>query len=48
LGIAQPLFGFGDGGAKVLAAGSDPQRTDLGKLLSISLYVFGDDRQCRA
>jgi hypothetical protein len=23
------------------------QRTDLGELLSISLYVFGDDRQGR-
>ncbi|MDP9463191.1 MAG: hypothetical protein M3P52_01095, partial [Actinomycetota bacterium] len=42
-GVAQPLFGLGHRGAKILPAGGYSQRADLGKLLPISLYVFGDD-----
>ena len=45
LGGAQTLFCFTDRGAEIFAAQWNLQRADLGELLSISLYVFGDDRQ---
>ena len=45
LGVSQSLFGFTDCGAEIFATRWNLQRTDLGELLSISLYVFGDDRQ---
>jgi hypothetical protein len=46
-GVAQPLLGFADRGPEVFPTGRNPQWANLGKLLSISLYVFGDDRQGR-
>lgn len=39
------MLGLADRGAKILAAGRDRQWADLGELLAIPLYVFGDDRQ---
>ena len=45
LGVAQPLFRFADGRPQILPPRRNSQRTDLGELLPISLYVFGDDRQ---
>ena len=45
LGIAQTLFGLADGCPEILATRRDRQRANFCKLLPISLYVFGDDRQ---
>ena len=45
LGVAQPPFGLADGRPQILPARRNSQRTDLGELLPIPLYVFGDDRQ---
>ena len=45
LGIAQALFGLADRCPEILATRRNRQRANLCKLLPISLYVFGDDRQ---
>jgi histidinol-phosphate aminotransferase len=47
-GVAQPLFGLTDRCSKIFAARWYSQRTNFSELLTIPLYVFGDDRQsCR-
>ncbi len=43
--VPQALLGFPDGGAHIVAPGRDSERTSLGELLSIPLYVFGNHRQ---
>jgi len=44
-GISETLFGFGDGRSEIFAARRNSEWTDFCELLSISLYVFSDDRQ---
>ena len=46
-GISETLFGFRDRRSEIVAPGWNSERTDLGELLPIPLYVFGDDRQGR-
>ena len=44
----QPLLCLSDSRPKIFSPWRDSQRADFGELLSISLYVFGDDREgCR-
>jgi hypothetical protein len=48
LGVAQPLFRLTDRRPKIFPARWYSQRTNFCELLTIPLYVFGDDRQsCR-
>ena len=44
-GVSQSLLRFADGRPQIFASRRNAQRADLGELLPISLYVFGDDRQ---
>ena len=45
LGVSETLLRLGHRGAEIFASGWNLQWTDLGELLPIPLYVFGDDRQ---
>jgi hypothetical protein len=45
LGVSQALLRFAHGRTEVLASRWNAERSNLGELLPISLYVFGDHRQ---
>jgi hypothetical protein len=45
LGVSQALLRFAHGRTEVFASRWNAERSDLGELLPISLYVFGDHRQ---
>jgi hypothetical protein len=44
-GVSQPLFCLTDRRSQIFAAHWYSQRTNFRELLTIPLYVFGDDRQ---